>query len=180
MRASTCWTAPSLHRLSLRLKQICDQWRWKALACSEKGHTLKDGVDWQAPRTAPKKCPSRLHKRALVAVWQGAIRHGKGSMCSRCGQEATLEHVLWKCKWWTNHHPEPPDQGAIPGSEPLASRSGSATKQASQVPAGTGGGRRFPAEAGGARKPLLCHGRQPWWFPGYEVPSAHLGCHSFH
>ena len=53
-----------------------------------------------------------------MAVWQGAIRHGKGSMCSRCGQEATLEHVLWKCKWWTNHHPEPPEFERLRGQYP--------------------------------------------------------------
>ena len=27
----------SMHRLSLRLKKTCDQWRWKALACGENG-----------------------------------------------------------------------------------------------------------------------------------------------
>ena len=30
----------SMHRLSLRLKKTCDQWRWKALACGENGQTL--------------------------------------------------------------------------------------------------------------------------------------------
>ena len=68
----------SLHRLSLRLKQTCDQWRWEALASSEKGHTLKDGVEWQAPRAALKQCPSRLHKSSLGGCVAGRNQARQG------------------------------------------------------------------------------------------------------
>ena len=44
-----------------------------------------------------------------MAVWQGAIRHGKGAWCTRCSQEATLQHVLWECSWWKSHLVEPAD-----------------------------------------------------------------------
>ena len=57
----------SMHRLSLRLKKTCDQWRWKTLACGENGQTLKDGIDWQAPRKALKQCKG-VKSKALVAV----------------------------------------------------------------------------------------------------------------
>ena len=99
----------SMQGLSRKLRHTCDQWRWDALAQREKGHTLKQGIEWQAPRRALKKTPSKLHRNALVAVWQGAIRHGKGATCTRCNQEATLSHVLWECSWWKNQHPEPQD-----------------------------------------------------------------------
>eukprot|EP00439_Symbiodinium_sp_Y106_P004043 s12191_g1.t1 len=96
----------SMHRKSLRQKKTCDQWRWKALACGENGQTLKDGIEWQAPRKALKQCKG-VKSKALVAVWQGAIRHGKGAWCSRSNQEATLQHVLWECSWWKSHLVEP-------------------------------------------------------------------------
>ena len=108
----------SLHRLSRKLKQACDQWRWDALAQCEGGHTLQKGIEWQAPRRALKKTPSKLHRNALVAVWQGAIRHGKGAVCTRCNQEATLSHVLWECSWWQDHHPEPQDFAMLRGKYP--------------------------------------------------------------
>ena len=96
----------SMHLLSLRLKKTCDQWRWKALACGENGQTLQEGIEWQAPRKALKQCKG-VKNKALVAVWQGAIRHGKGAWCTRCNQEATLQHVLWECSWWKSHLVEP-------------------------------------------------------------------------
>ena len=96
----------SMHLLSLRLKKTCDPWRWKALACGENGQTLQEGIEWQAPRKALKQCKG-VKNKALVAVWQGAIRHGKGAWCTRCNQEATLQHVLWECSWWESHLEEP-------------------------------------------------------------------------
>ena len=50
----------SLHRLSRKLKQACDQWRWDALAQCEGGYTLQKGIEWQAPRRALKKTPSNI------------------------------------------------------------------------------------------------------------------------
>ena len=139
----------SMHGLSLRLKQACDGWRWAALARSEKGHTLQSGVDWQAPRKALKQCKG-LQNRALVAVWQGAIRHGHGAWCSRCNQEATLEHVLWNCEWWRLNHPEPPEFVKLRQQYP----------DPSLWLRGLGpirGGRNFPAGPGGGPGNLLCH-----------------------
>ncbi|CAE7245871.1 unnamed protein product [Symbiodinium sp. CCMP2456] len=98
----------SLHGLSYHLKKTCDGWRWKAISQSEDGQSLANGVEWQAPRRALKQVKG-LQKKALVAVWQGAIRHSMGSWCSRCNQEATLRHVLWDCSWWAQNQQEPED-----------------------------------------------------------------------
>ena len=120
------WTAPSLtlwhageedfhildraniHALSFALKRTCNEWRWKALSRSEEGSSLEGGIQWQAPEKARKKLKG-LRSKALVAVWQGAIRHGSGAWCARCDQEASLKHVMWDCSWWTENQPEPED-----------------------------------------------------------------------
>ena len=98
----------SLHKLSFHLKQACDRWRWKALSQSEAGSSLEAGVQWQAPGKARKKLKG-LRNKALVAVWQGAIRHGSGAWCARCDQEASLQHVMWDCSWWRDNQQEPID-----------------------------------------------------------------------
>ena len=77
-----------------------DQWRWKAIQLSERGTTLARGVDWHAPRLALKKSKG-IEGKALKAIWQGAIRHGRGN------QPASLAHVLWECSWWKQQCPEP-------------------------------------------------------------------------
>ena len=98
----------SLHALSFALRRACNEWRWKALSHSEAGISLENGVQWQAPGKARKKLKG-LKNKALVAVWQGAIRHGSGAWCARCDQEASLKHVLWECSWWKDNQPEPAD-----------------------------------------------------------------------
>ena len=141
----------SMHRLSLRLKKTCDQWRWKALACGENGQTLKDGIDWQAPRKALKQCKG-VKSKALVAVWQGAIRHGKGAWCSRCNQEATLQHVLWECSWWKSHLVEPEEFARLRAQYPDPSLwlrgLGTGAGQAGNLPASAGGGRSLLSRPG--------------------------------
>ena len=98
----------SLHALSFALRRACNEWRWKALSHSEAGFSLENGVQWQAPGKARNKLKG-LKNKALVAVWQGAIRHGSGAWCARCDQEASLKHVLWECSWWKDNQPEPAD-----------------------------------------------------------------------
>ena len=98
----------SLHALSFALRRACNEWRWKALSHSEAGISLENGVQWQAPGKARNKLKG-LKNKALVAVWQGAIRHGSGAWCARCDQEASLKHVLWECSWWKDNQPEPAD-----------------------------------------------------------------------
>ena len=110
----------SIHRLSYHLKQACDRWRWKALAQSEAGSPLVEGVDWQAPKRALKKLKG-LRNKALVAVWQGAIRHGLGSWCTRCDQEASFQHVMWDCSWWEQNQQEPADFSRLRQEYPDAS-----------------------------------------------------------
>ena len=98
----------SLHALSFALRRACNVWRWKALSSSEAGSSLEGGIQWQAPGKARKKLKG-LRNKALVAVWQGAIRHGSGAWCARCDQEASLKHVLWDCSWWKENQQEPAD-----------------------------------------------------------------------
>ena len=85
-----------------------DRWRWKALSQSAAGGSLEVGIQWQALGKARKKLKGFINK-ALVAVWQEAIRHRAGTWCARCDQAASLQHVMWDCGWWNENQQEPED-----------------------------------------------------------------------
>ena len=100
--------------LSYLMGRAVDRWRWQAIQQAEEASSLGGGIDWQAPRRALKQCKGLEHT-ALQAIWQGAIRHGKGAVCRRCDKPASLRHVLWDCSWWQTHCQEPED---FPTGEP--------------------------------------------------------------
>ena len=94
--------------LSYLMGRAVDRWRWQAIQQAEEASSLGGGIDWQAPRRALKQCKGLEHT-VLQAIWQGAIRHGKGAVCRRCDKPASLRHVLWDCSWWQTHCQEPED-----------------------------------------------------------------------
>ena len=97
-----------LQALSYLMGRAVDRWRWQAIQQAEEASSLGGGIDWQAPRRALKQSKGLEHT-ALQAIWQGAIRHGKGAVCRRCDKPASLKHVLWDCSWWRTHCQEPED-----------------------------------------------------------------------
>ena len=109
-----------LQALSYLMGRAVDRWRWQAIQQAEEASSLGGGIDWQAPRRALKQTKGLEHT-ALQAIWQGAIRHGKGAVCRRCDKPASLKHVLWDCSWWRTHCQEPEDFPRLRQENPDAS-----------------------------------------------------------
>ena len=101
-------TKKGLGRLLSLLHSEINRQRWRKIAQMETDPQLGDGLDWRPHhRLLAKATPAQSN--ALTAVWQGAVRaSNKGqAWCTRCDCEATTKHVLWDCKWWKDHVPEP-------------------------------------------------------------------------
>ncbi|CAE7252271.1 unnamed protein product, partial [Symbiodinium sp. CCMP2456] len=67
-------------------RQVHYHWRLlrhDSISKLEAGEALQQGIDWTVGRKLLKKLP-KLQSKALLAVWQGALRCGSKAWCSGC------------------------------------------------------------------------------------------------
>ena len=110
----TCpWKDPSFKRsLCALIKNRFLHQRHERIASLVDDPTLIEGVDWTSHRAKVNKLSKRRqHTKWLLALWQGAVLHSQNGgvqVCPLCKVEATWQHVLLECRYWTGRHPEPP------------------------------------------------------------------------